>query len=79
MGISAFEFIIIIEGITAGSTFDLDNGRSKVPFPVGKGGRNIDVWVCDCNVRFCCMIGFAEGRKRRRGRIGERRLSIRWE
>ena len=79
MGVIVFVFTIIIEGITAGFRFDLDYGRSKVPFPVGRGGRSIDVWVCDCNVRFCCMIGFAEGRKRRRGSIGKCRLSIRRE
>jgi len=45
-----------------------------VPFPFS--GRDIDGWVCDCNVRFGGMIGVAERRRRSRGGVGERRFSI---
>jgi len=47
-----------------------------VPFPFGWGGGDIDIWVCDCNVRFGGMIGVAERWKRSSAGVGERRFSI---
>ena len=77
--VSDFAFTYIIKWISAGFHFDLDCGRNKMPFPVACCSRNIDGWVCDCNVRFGGMIGVAERQKRRRGGVGERRFSIRRE